>query len=61
MRRMILLIDSEKNTVIVTGKVIDFSSIDIQKIRKHPTSADLIADIRKFLKGEYTDESGVNI
>ena len=54
---MILLIDSEKNTVIVTGKVVNFSEIDIKKIRRHPTSADLMADIRKFLKGEYTDDS----
>lgn len=62
MRRMILLIDSDKNTVIVTSKVVDFRNIDIRKIRKHPTSADLIADIRKFLKGEYPDdESEVNI
>lgn len=53
---MILLIDLDKNTVIATDKVVNFSEIDIQKIRRHQTSADLIADIRKFLKGEYTDD-----
>ena len=58
---MILLIDSDKNTVIVTGKVVNFSEIDIQKIRRHQTSADLIADIRKFLKGEYLDNESEDV
>ena len=59
---MILLIDSEKNTVIITNDEVDFRKIDIRKIRRHQTSAELISDIRKFLKGEYTDiESEVNI
>lgn len=53
---MFMIIDPEKNSVIVTYKEINFNTIVNYNIRKHSTSADLMADIRKFLKGEYTDD-----
>lgn len=58
---MFMIIDPEKNSVIVTYREINFNTIHKYNIRKHQTSADLIADIRKFLKGEYTDDESEDV
>lgn len=59
MNKGLLIVDGNKNTLLIPWNDLEFSNIiqqNIGKTKQHKTFAELDKDIRLYVKGEYTDE-----
>lgn len=54
--RGFLLIDGTRNTILLTGEELDFTKIDISRVKRHSRRDELDRDITRYLHGLYSNE-----